>query len=150
MSLAAAFIDKYKQYAIDVMEKTGVPASVTLAQAALESGWGQHSPGYNFFGIKGEGPAGSQNLMTHEVVKGKTIKVSQKFRKYNNALEAFEDHATIIIRGPLKEAMKHTKDAQDFVSALQAGPFKYATDPTYVSKIMSIIKSHNLEELDDD
>jgi flagellum-specific peptidoglycan hydrolase FlgJ len=150
MSQAKDFIEKYKQYAIDVMEKTGVPASVTMAQAALESGWGGHAPGFNFFGIKGTGPAGSQILVTHENLHGKTVVVPQKFRKYHSALEAFEDHATILINGPLKAVMNHTKSAQDFVTNLQAGQFKYATDPGYVDKIMAIIQTHNLEELDDD
>ncbi len=40
-------------HALAAQALTGVPASVSLAQAALESGWGRHAPGHNFFGIKG-------------------------------------------------------------------------------------------------
>ena len=46
-----AFVSQYISHANLVAEKTGVPALVTLAQAALESGWGEHAPNYNFFGM---------------------------------------------------------------------------------------------------
>jgi len=46
------FIETYSLAAQEAQKTTGVPASITLAQAALESGWGAHAPGNNFFGIK--------------------------------------------------------------------------------------------------
>ena len=46
------FIEAYAPTAQEAQKETGVPASITLAQAALESGWGAHAPGNNFFGIK--------------------------------------------------------------------------------------------------
>ena len=54
-----------------------IPALLTLAQAALESGWGEHAPGNNFFGIKAgtkwTGP--TQTLMTSEEIRGKKIRI---------------------------------------------------------------------------
>lgn len=142
------FFNKYKDFAIQAMQKTNVPASVTLAQAALESGWGKHAPKFNFFGIKGEGPAGHQELWTTEHINGRDVRVVQKFRAYRNAEEAFEDHANIISKGPLKSAMKYTSSAVEFITALQRGPYKYATDPGYKEKILQIIKIHGLDFYD--
>lgn len=142
------FFEEFKDVAKTIMKDTGVPASVTLAQAALESDFGKHAPGNNYFGVKGVGPAGSQRLYTREVIHGKEIRVLQNFKKYHSADESFEDHAKVIMEGPLKEAMQHTQSAEDFVKALQSGPKKYATDPHYEDKILLIIKENNLEELD--
>ena len=143
------FFETYKDFAIDSMVKTKVPASVTLAQAALESNWGNSAPGNNFFGVKGTGPAGSQMLMTWEVFKGKKQRMKAPFRKYFTPLESFIDHAKVISTGKyLKHAMEHTESAEAFMTALQGGTAKYATDPDYKKKILSIIKEHNLEQYD--
>ncbi len=147
---AKEFIDRYASYAIESQKQTGVPASVTLAQAALESNWGKSAPGYNFFGVKGTGPAGSQSLKTWEVVDGKKITVSADFRKYNNPAESFVDHANVIANSRyLKQAMDHTDSPFAFIESLQSGKAKYATDPDYVKKITSIINSHELEKYDE-
>lgn len=66
--------------------RTGVPAAVTTAQAALESDYGRGVPidlvdgrySYNLFGIKGEGPAGSVSVWTHEEINGKMVKVVER------------------------------------------------------------------------
>lgn len=142
------FIAAYKDFAVAVMKKTKIPASIILAQAMHESAVGKKAGGFNFFGIKGTGPAGFQLWTTHEVIKGRRIKTKAKFRKYHSAIEAFEDYANMIATGKLKNAMNHTASAFEFISALQAGPFKYATDPTYVDRIMHYVRLYNLETLD--
>ncbi|KAB2842788.1 hypothetical protein F9K50_01260 [bacterium] len=145
------FFEQYAEYAIQSMLETGIPASITLAQAALESDWGKSAPGHNFFGIKAgrswKGP--TQVLGTWEVVHGKKVRVKAKFRKYDSPLDSFVDHAKIIVNGPLRHAMGHVQSARDFVTALQSGKKKYATDPAYVSKIMRIVDEYGLEELDE-
>ena len=79
---------------------TKIPASFTIAQAALESAWGAHCPGFNLFGIKADpswhGPVTSQ--VTHEVVNGQTIEITAKFRAYPNWLASLEDHAQFLLK----------------------------------------------------
>jgi len=148
-NLQENFLKRFAPFAILTEQMTHIPASVTLAQAALESGWGKHAPGYNFFGIKGEGTAGSQTLRTQESIHGNMVKVKSTFRKYHDALESFLDHAQIISQNPLlNHAMLHTESPESFVTSLQSKKTKYATDPHYVEKILSIIARYDLKKFD--
>ncbi len=145
----AAFFERILPYALETQALTGIPASVTMAQAALESGWGQHAPGNNFFGIKGRGPAGSQKLATREFIGGRWQRRLADFRRYNNPLESFLDHAQVISEGRyLKHAMEHTGSAKDFIHALQSDKAKYATDPQYEAKILELISRYDLDRYD--
>lgn len=149
MTEQQAFFDRFAPFAVETMKQTKIPASVTLAQAALESNWGKAAPGNNFFGIKGVGSAGSQKLKTWEVFKGKKVQVLAPFRKYNTPLESFIDHGKVISTGKyLKHAMEHTESAEAFMTALQGGTAKYATDPLYVDKILKIINKYGLTKYD--
>ena len=144
-----AFFERILPYALQTQNMTGIPASVTMAQAALESGWGKHAPGNNFFGIKGSGPAGSQKLSTREFIAGKWRRTVSNFRRYNDPMESFLDHAQVISEGRyLKHAMKHTSSAKEFVHALQSGKTRYATDPNYEAKILRMIARYGLERYD--
>ena len=100
MSKQSDFFDKYKDYAMTSQNVSGVPASITLAQAALESGWGLSGltvKANNFFGIK----AGSTwtgdvyEAKTQEFVNGGYITITSKFRKYPTAKDCFIDHANV-------------------------------------------------------
>lgn len=146
------FFNEYAPWAVETMKETKVPASVTLAQAALESRWGDSllaSKYNNFFGVKGEGPGGSVNLWTTEFRGGRYEKVKAPFRIYNTPKESFTDHANVIAKGKyLRHAMEHTESAEAFIQALQGGHYKYATDPHYVDKIMNLIKEYNLARHD--
>jgi len=127
---------------------TKIPASFTIAQAALESAWGAHCPGFNLFGIKADpswhGPVTSQ--VTHEVVNGQTIEITAKFRAYPNWLASLEDHAQFLLTNPrYQPAFAYTTGAL-FAHAIQAAG--YATDPQYATKIIEIITAHNLGMLD--
>lgn len=143
------FFRQMLPHALAAQALTGVPASVSLAQAALESGWGKHAPGNNFFGIKGTGPAGSQFLSTWEFRRGAMVRTQAKFRRYHDPLESFIDHARVISEGRyLRHAMQHKNDARAFIHALQSGRYKYATDPRYEAKLLRIIDSHGLQRYD--
>ncbi|MCC7344040.1 MAG: glycoside hydrolase family 73 protein [Deltaproteobacteria bacterium] len=143
------FFQRMLPHALAAQALTGVPASVSLAQAALESGWGRHAPGHNFFGIKGTGPAGSQRLATREFRDGALVRTHAKFRRYHDPLESFLDHARVIAEGRyLRHAMKHKDKAHDFVRALQSGRYKYATDPRYADKVIQLIEVYGLTRYD--
>ncbi len=96
-SLKQAYVEKYKLMAIENMHRTGVPASITLAQGLLESGVGQ-SPlaveANNHFGIK-----------CHKEWTGPTYTMEDKekdecFRKYESALDSYLDHAAFLKSRP--------------------------------------------------
>jgi flagellum-specific peptidoglycan hydrolase FlgJ len=130
------------------MKKTGVPASVTLAQAALETGWGGSSIGdaKNLFGIKGTGPAGTINVPTKEFVNGQMITVQDNFRKYNSWQESIEDHGKLLQNSRYSYALQYKNDPDRYAQEIhKAG---YATDPNYASKLISIMKSNNFYQYD--
>ena len=71
-----AFLAAYTPVAKEIAEDLGVSYKVVLAQAALESGWGTKVKGNNLMGIKSHGLEGGLDVVTHEVVNGKTVKVT--------------------------------------------------------------------------
>ena len=136
--------------AIDSMRDTGVPASVTLAQAILESDWGRSGltkQGKNYFGIKASrkaGPAGTIYMPTYEAGIGT---VTAGFRKYNTMTESFVDHGLFFVENArYAPAMAVKDDARAFARAIhQAG---YATDPAYSTKLINLMTKFALEQFD--
>lgn len=130
------------------MKRTGVPASVTLAQAALETGWGGSSIGdaKNLFGIKGTGPAGTISVPTQEFVNGRMVTITDSFRKYNSWQESIEDHGKLLQNSRYGYALQYKNDPNRYAQEIhKAG---YATDPDYASKLISIMKSNNFYQYD--
>lgn len=144
----AAFARLFGPVARECMKRTGIPASVTLAQAALETGWGASSIGdaKNLFGIKGTGPAGSIRVSTQEFVNGRMVTIKDNFRKYNSWQESIEDHGRLLQNSRYGYALKYNKDPNRYAQEIhQAG---YATDPNYATKLISIMKSNNFYQYD--
>lgn len=131
--------------------QTGVLASITLAQAALESGWGQSALariGNNLFGIKADSLWRGQTLTlnTREFIRGQWLVVPALWRMYPNWQASVEDHAAFLSGNPRYRNCLVCSTAQTFaVSLAQAG---YATDPDYPAKLMRLIEAHRLEAFD--
>jgi flagellar rod assembly protein/muramidase FlgJ len=127
----------------EASKKSGVPASIILAQAALETGWGGSSIGdaKNLFGIKGTGPAGSIRVPTQEYRNGRMVNEMASFRKYNSWQESIEDHGRLLQNARYAAAMRNAGNPDQFARELQRAG--YATDPEYASKLISIMKSNN-------
>ncbi|OQA05321.1 MAG: Exo-glucosaminidase LytG precursor [bacterium ADurb.Bin374] len=145
----AKFCELLGPIAAATFAATGVPASVTLAQAALETGWGASTIGSakNLFGIKGTGPAGSVTVPTKEWSGGRFITINAKFRKYNTWKESVDDHARLISQvSRYKNCMKYKNDPDQFAREVQKAG--YATDPNYANKLISIMKANNLYKWD--
>ena len=145
-----AFLDRVAADAIKSQRQTGVPASVTMAQALLESGRGESGlakKGNNFFGIKGKGPAGSVTMPTKEYLNGRWVTVNADFRKYNSPAESFTDHGKFLRKNSrYAPAFKHMDDGKQFAREIhKAG---YATDPGYANKLIGIMKEYGLERFD--
>lgn len=143
-----AFFEALLPAALKSEREFGVPAELTLAQAALESGWGR-SPigGYNIFGIKGNGPAGKTSVNTKEFLNGKWVNVRDGFAKYHNFYEAVQRHGKLFHNGYYDKAVNQfarDRSLHAFIDNIQG---IYATDPRYSDKIRSIIRDHGIEAM---
>ena len=135
----------------------GVPASVTIAQAILESGWGRSglsSVDKNYFGIKcfngkhGTIANGCHTYKTSECTKaGNCFTTTATFRTYASQTDSFRDHGNFLrVNSRYKPAFTYTKDANKFIwSVWKAG---YATDPNYYTKITGIMSAQGLYQYD--
>lgn len=150
----SAFIKSIAPLAQANQKKYGVPASVSMAQAILESGWGKSSltkKGNAFFGIKCSAKSkyanGCMNTRTREVYNGKDAYIQAGFRTYPKVQNSFYDHGLFLrSNGRYSKAFKYQKSPNKFIREVhKAG---YATDPNYTKLIVSIMKSNNLYKYD--
>jgi flagellar protein FlgJ len=135
----------------------GVPPSVTIAQAILESGWGRSdlsATSKNYFGIKcqnggyGKIANGCRTVRTNECTKaGECFVTTASFRTYASQADSFRDHGSFLrSNSRYAGAFAYTKDANNFIKKVwQAG---YATDPKYVEKVTGIMRSYDLYQYD--
>lgn len=140
----ATFLERLKPIAMSEQKRTGVLASITLAQAALESAWGQVSPGNNLFGIKGDG----QEFRTQEYVNGSFISVVAGFRTYKDWDGSVRDHSDLLCGGSYAPVLEACKRLDYGEAARQLQECGYATDPLYAVKLRGIINQYRLYELD--
>lgn len=127
----------FQQKAIQTIQGRGLPSAVVpvlLGQAALESARGKSAPGGNYFGIKGKGTAGSNNLATQEYGNGGYYGENSNFRAYNTPEESINDYLDLITRyRGVPEAIASNDPARIIQAIKNAG---YATSPTYVQNVM--------------
>lgn len=154
------FIKQYKPFALETERKTGISHLFTLAQAALESGWGERTFGNMLFGIKArpETPADKKQLLrTTEVLSsanavfpkifsikkradGKyTYTVLDWFRKYETQEECFTDHAQFFFKNK-RYAKALLVKADPYKFAEEVAKAGYATAPDYANSLKKIIK----------
>ncbi len=124
----------------------GVPTSVTLAQAILESDWGRSAPGNNLFGLKGEGPAGSTLRPVVEYRHGRRTHRSARFRAYADRDQAVKDHGRIL--GESARYARARSRSEDLAGYARALTGTYATDPRYASKLLRLIEARQLDRFD--
>lgn len=130
----------------DAQRKWRIPASISIAQWALESGWGAHSPGNNPFGIKGMAGYDTQTLTTHEFVHGHMQLCKQVFTKFDDLAQAFDCHAKLLATSSFySPAMAMLPDITAFASKMGA---RYATDPLYAAKMLAVIHGSRLTQYD--
>lgn len=147
------FIDKLAPLAIEDMRKTGVPASLTIAQAILESADGNSTlaqQANNLFGMKGKGTAGSIRLPTKEYRNGEWITIHTDFRKYNNWAESVADHSNLFINGVSwnRNLYRGVIGVDGITAAREVAKAGYATDPDYDKKVIKLITDHQLVKFD--
>jgi flagellar protein FlgJ len=112
-------------------QATGIPASITLAQAILESGWGRHMPGNNPFGIKA----------AHHVAPDSYV------ARYATIEDGFKAHGCLLAQAPrYAEAMAVRSNPTRFANALQA--CGYSTNPEYAAMLMQLVWNFDLTQYD--
>lgn len=127
--------------------KWQIPASVQLAQWALESGWGQHlSAPFNYWGMKALPGQPCVNVPTKECYRGVWVTVQAAFRSFATDAESFDAHAKLLktaaVYAPARAALP---DVFAFANALTG---RYATDPHYGALLGAIIRGSNLTQYD--
>ena len=139
------YISRYASIAVNEMYRSGVPASITLAQGIIESRSGQSAlaaEGNNHFGIKCHNSWRGRTMLVDDDSKGEC------FRVYDSAEESFRDHSDFLrYRDRYKFLFDFkTTDYKSWAYGLkQAG---YATDPSYASKLIKCVEDYNLSRYD--
>ena len=140
------YIDQHKALAVDQTKKYNIPASITLAQALLESGAGQSElarKSNNHFGIKCHDWAGSKVFHDDDMR-------DDCFRVYKSVKDSYEDHSIFLSSHQRYAGLFRLKptDYVGWARGLKAAG--YATSPTYADRLINIIESYNLDRLDSD
>ena len=127
-------------------KQLGIAPVAILAQAALETGWGQHAPGNNVFGVKaGSGWAGGTvQTLTREFQNGVASVGTAAFRAYQNVADSVDNYAALLSRPRYQTARGQGNDISAFASALQRSG--YATDPDYAAKLVAIARSPRMQQ----
>ena len=145
------FVQRMTPYAVQASQETGVPASLMMGQAALESGWGRReirlpdgSNSYNLFGVKATGNWNGKvaEVTTTEYHNGVPHKQVEKFRAYGSYAEAFSDYAHLLSNNPrYASVVQGGQGAPAAAHALQRAG--YATDPNYADKLVKVMGKIN-------
>lgn len=139
------YINKYKDVAISEMERTGIPASITLAQGIIESNAGQSplaTAANNHFGIKcHEGWTGPSYTYDDD-------RKNECFRKYDSSIISYKDHSDFLKNRP-RYAVLFTYDTNDYTAwAKGLKACGYATNPQYANILIKCIDDYDLHQWD--
>ena len=148
--ISTEFFAKYAKAAQDTCHGTGLCASVCLAQAAIESGWGGSGLAAtynNFGGIKAawDWKGKVVVLPPHEVIKGKSVIVQAAFRHYDSAADYFKGQLAF-----LKANKRYVRlfASDDYVAEVFQA-CGYATDPNYGNVLAATVRKYGLTKYDD-
>ncbi len=134
------FVRQAYAAAVKSSERSGMPAMVTVAQAALESNWGMSRlslEAHNYFGIKAHGKHERIRMCTHECEAGKTVEVKAEFAKYGSLEECIECRDGILLRGAVYARARETRgDEEAFIREMAK---HWATDPRYAEKLRAML-----------
>lgn len=151
------FIRQVASYASKAAANNDLYASVMIAQAILESGWGSSalaaSPNHNLFGIKGSYNGQTVYMNTSEYLNGKWVTRYEPFRKYPSYYESFQDNANVLkntsfIPGKYYYAGAWKSNTTSYRDATAYLTGRYATDPGYGGKLNTLIERYGLTAYD--
>jgi len=148
---AESFLQKIKEPVIDDMRRTGILASLTAAQALLESDRGNSRltrDGNNLFGMKtGTGWQGKTvTMMTKEWKSAQYVDVAASFRAYDSWADSIADHSSLFLR---YDRYANLRGCTDYRAACRyVREDGYATSPTYTDSLIRVIDQYKLYEWD--
>ena len=146
ISTPEQFVQQIYPHAERAATKLNASADVLVAIAALETGWGLHTPkahsgqdSFNYFGIKARNWQGREvSNVTREFDGEKMIVIKDAFRAYETPADSFNDFAEFLLSNPrYQDAINNSSDDKVFIAELQKAG--YATDPNYAKKLRSIM-----------
>ena len=145
------FLNKIKPMVIADMKKTGILASLTGAQAIIESNWGNSGltqKANNLFGMKGKYNGESVKMLTTEYYNGVKQRVYADFRKYPSWADSIADHSGLFNR---LSRYKNLRGETDYKKACKyVKEDGYATSPTYTTTLINTIEKYKLYEWDNE
>jgi flagellar protein FlgJ len=150
----AEFIDTLLPKAKVAAHALGIEPEFIVAQAALETGWGQHvmhngkgQNSHNLFGIKAspDWQGATVSIESVEVVDGVAQPVKSRFRAYPDYESAFADYAAFIGGSERYASVRNTSNVNDFTRGLADGG--YATDPEYGNKVARVLDDVNATQI---
>ncbi|MCT3400114.1 glycoside hydrolase family 73 protein [Lentilactobacillus hilgardii] len=153
-SSATSFISDYQGDVKKAAAKYNLYGSVMMAQAALESGWGQSQltqQANNFFGIKGAYNGQSVSMPTVEYnSNGQMENTTASFKKYPTAYASFADNGSTLRNGTSWDSKYYSgtwkENATTYSDAANALTGKYATAPDYGASLIKIIQQYGLDK----
>ncbi len=138
------FVQQAHAAALRSSERSGMPAMVTVAQAALESNWGQSKlsqEANNFFGIKAHGTHERIQMSTEECAHGERITINAEFAKYPSLLDCIQCRDGILLRSACYAAARQARgDEAEFIREIAK---HWATDPKYAEKLQAVLGEVN-------
>lgn len=143
-----AFIAAILAGAQECQRLHGIPTSITIAQAALETGWGKVVVGNNLFGIKADkswkGP--TVTFQTTEEIKGKRVGMPDVFRAYDSWADAVMDRGLFLKQNKRYAGCFKLKTGPEWADALQAAG--YATDSNYAKSLKAVMRGRDMAQYD--
>ena len=149
----SVFVDDIYDVASEAAKALGVKVESVVAQAALETGWGQHTlkdekgnPSYNFFNIKAGSTWRGETVtrIVKEFDQGMETLEQASFRAYPSIANAFSDFMSFLSESPRYQQVIGQDSSEGYGRALQAAG--YATDPNYAEKIARIANNPILQQ----
>ena len=151
-----AFINTIAAYAAPIAQANDLYASVMIAQAIVESGWGQsalaQAPNYNLFGIKGSYNGQTVYMNTKEFLNGQYVTKNEPFRQYPSYAESFQDNANVLKTTSFGGSYYYTgawkSNTTSYTDATAWLTGRYATAPNYATVLNRVIAQYNLTQYD--
>ena len=150
---AQSFIEQLYPAAQKAAEQLGIDPKALLAQAAIETGWGQHmihntsgENSHNLFGIKADRRWQGDRAMvdTIEFEKGVAATKKAPFRVYDSFADSMQDYVVFVKQNPrYDEAVNQSQSTLNYFSELQKAG--YATDPEYANKVINVFEGEQLK-----
>ncbi|WP_192944750.1 LysM peptidoglycan-binding domain-containing protein [Ligilactobacillus agilis] len=151
-SKVANFLNNVAPSAQAIAAQRGLYASMMIAQAALESGWGTSSlstNAYNLFGVKWNGYGAYINMPTQEFYGGAYHTVYAKFQRYSSYAESLNAYANLIVSHFPNSTKANASSYAVAANNLRNGVYgTYATAPNYASSLINLIQQYDLTKYD--